>query len=168
MNQFENFYENLNTPLSNEQTTYLPCVLASELYHHGILGQKWGVRRYQNKDGSLTEKGRKRYVKMRSQGKKLTEEDAEAYKKSMVKALKSGNAKEIKKFKYDLDRPEIEEAINRINTYVKLEDTERWQTSGLRKLERATKSLNIINDATSAGLTTYDNYKKIRKILFKE
>lgn len=33
------------------------------LYHHGILGQKWGVRRYQNKDGSLTEEGRKRYGK---------------------------------------------------------------------------------------------------------
>lgn len=29
--------------------------------HHGILGQKWGVRRYQNPDGSLTEEGRKRY-----------------------------------------------------------------------------------------------------------
>lgn len=34
-----------------------------ELYHHGIKGQKWGVRRYQNKDGSLTPAGRKRQAK---------------------------------------------------------------------------------------------------------
>lgn len=33
----------------------------SELYHYGIRGQKWGVRRYQNSDGSLTPAGKKRY-----------------------------------------------------------------------------------------------------------
>lgn len=33
----------------------------NELEHHGIKGQKWGIRRYQNKDGSYTDMGRKRY-----------------------------------------------------------------------------------------------------------
>ena len=33
------------------------------LAHHGILGQKWGVRRFQNADGSLTDAGRIRYAK---------------------------------------------------------------------------------------------------------
>ena len=33
-----------------------------ELYHHGIKGQRWGVRRYQNSDGSLTAAGKKRYA----------------------------------------------------------------------------------------------------------
>lgn len=36
------------------------------LYHHGILGMKWGIRRYQNKDGSLTEAGKRRLAKLES------------------------------------------------------------------------------------------------------
>ena len=34
---------------------------SKELQHHGIKGQKWGVRRYQNEDGSLTKAGMARY-----------------------------------------------------------------------------------------------------------
>ena len=36
-------------------------IYSYELYHHGIKGMKWGVRRFQNKDGSLTNAGKKRY-----------------------------------------------------------------------------------------------------------
>ena len=35
-----------------------------ELYHHGIKGQRWGVRRYQNEDGTLTSSGQKDFQEM--------------------------------------------------------------------------------------------------------
>lgn len=49
-NERESMYTNFET------------VYGEELYHHGVKGQKWGVRRYQNADGSLTPEGRSRYV----------------------------------------------------------------------------------------------------------
>ena len=59
---------------------------SSELYHHGIKGQKWGVRRYQNPDGSLTRLGMAMY------GSKQNFENKQKLKEASRERTKSGLA----------------------------------------------------------------------------
>lgn len=56
------------------------------LIHHGILGMKWGVRRYQNKDGSLTSAGKKRYSD-NDDIKEAPQKNTEEPKKKSVKDM---------------------------------------------------------------------------------
>lgn len=51
-------------------STYYAMDASSSLSHHGILGMKWGIRRYQNADGSLTDAGKKRYLNSDLSGEK--------------------------------------------------------------------------------------------------
>ena len=82
------------------------------LEHHGILGQKWGVRRFQNADGSLTVAGKRRIYaqgadggyesrgnryKRSIQGAKY-ERDLVKNQKKLDKAYSKGNEKKIAKY----------------------------------------------------------------------
>lgn len=60
--------------------------------HHGIKGQKWGVRRYQNDDGSLTQEGRKRYLADSERAANENRRDL-AQAKEIARMAKTGDLK---------------------------------------------------------------------------
>lgn len=64
----------------------------SSLYHHGVKGMKWGVRKYQQKDGSLTSAGKKRYS------------DAAQAREQKTQARDKARQEKIRKEKEDIQR----------------------------------------------------------------
>ena len=81
-----------------------------ELYHHGIKGMKWGVRRYQNSDGSLTLRGKKKYGTRENFERHLA---SKKFKKSSHKLSGIEKKKPIKSAK-DMTDDELKSRINRL------------------------------------------------------
>lgn len=86
-----------------------------ELAHHGIKGMKWGVRRYQNYDGSYTKKGLERYSKAESDY-----ESAKAKQKQIKSDHKKGTAtkQDVKKANQDVKsaKKKMSDAYGRLKT----------------------------------------------------
>ena len=80
---------------------------SDELSHHGILGQRWGIRRYQKKDGSLTPAGLKRYGS-EANFKKIQRAEATAKKEAEKAKYRAKTEAEIAKInkKYKINKPD--------------------------------------------------------------
>lgn len=140
------------------------------LEHFGVLGMKWGIRKYQNKDGSLTPAGKRKY-KISSEGKlvKRSRAEVKTYDKKVTAVKKANEAKKRKARirekgldKNDLDAisnnldmfstKEINDAVLRNQAVTKLQDERRT---------RATEAKKWVDTSLAYGMTLKNAYKLV-------
>lgn len=80
--------------------TATDLALRSYIEHHGVKGQKWGIRRYQNPDGSLTEKGKNKVLKMYQKIEKTYDRMITKSDKYAANAKKKGKTGKEKTWNY--------------------------------------------------------------------
>lgn len=111
---------------------------SSELYHYGVLGMKWGRRRYQNKDGTLTAAGKKRYGDMSTDAK-----EASVIGKKKVSEMSNA---ELRKYN---ERVNLERQYSNLNPSA--------AKKGMKFVKGAAATLGT-------ALTLYNNSDKIVKL----
>lgn len=118
----------------------------NELYHYGVPKMRWGIRRYQNKDGSLTDAGKRRY------GSKENFESIQRAAYSVKKAKIESKAK-IKRSKIE-SRSELKRAKIEAKNNSKIEKYRKKETKDINNTNSKEKSMSKMSDDELRNETT--------------
>ena len=155
----------------------------NQLKHHGIKGMRWGVRRFQNKDGSLTSAGKKRYEDDDpnvSSGKKrfsYKEKLAEKKKQKIIdienktaeeialakdRVLKSRSASELYKNAHLFNDEELNLAYKRLDLEKNIKNLIPYEVNkGKEFVDNTSKWAKSIADLTKNSTDAYNNIARI-------
>ena len=151
--------------LSDRQKSQL--IKNNVLEHSGIKGQKWGIRRFQNEDGSLTEEGKKRYgtpETYRAVAKEASSlEEATKGASSAVSTAASiintqRGSKAIRKDYSNLSDKELQEKINRLNlerAYGDLSGDTKYVKTGKEKAREILQTAGATLAIASTAIAIY-------------
>ena len=126
------------------------------LAHEGILGMKWGVRRYQNSDGTLTEAGRLRYSRQMTKKRKAAAKKAAQTKRKAAEAKRTADETSKPRDVSSMSDQEIRDFLNRRDLEKRYLDAiapktiERGESATKRFMTKFGSSLadNLIKEAT--------------------
>ena len=132
----------------------------NELYHYGVLGMKWGVRRYHNRDGTLNERGRRKAAKLENRYSNLTN-GRNIRKKKISKGMhnKSVKAMSDAELKQKVNRLRLEKDYLDLNKQVNNLENKTISRGRKQVSKIANKAINeiLVGSAIKIGKDLFTN-----------